>query len=150
MRIHTMIPTLALVLASGLVSNPAEARPHVRVVVPAPRVHVVISPWAYGYRPVPRPGWVWVDGHYADGGVWVPGYWMPSRPRPGYAWVPGHWEGDRYVDGYWRELNRPGFTWMDGYYDRAGRWHEGYWAPVGPPPPPAPPEPPGNVYHDYP
>lgn len=158
-----------LLLTTLLAPSLAEARPraHVRFVLPAPSVRVVLNPWAYGYRPGPRAGWVWVEGYYAQDGTWIPGYWSPAYQRPGYVWVPGHWEGDRYLDGYWREVARPGWTWVDGYYDRGGRWVQGYWAPAGPPnappqpyaaPPqgepypteaPPPDEPPSDVYHDY-
>ena len=140
-------------LSTSLLAGTAEARPrvHWRVVVPAPAVRVVVNPWMFGYRPAPRPGWVWVEGYYAQDGTWVPGYWAPAQPRPGYAWVPGYWDGDRYVEGYWREAGRPGFVWVDGYYDR-GRYNPGYWAPAGGPPPPPegpPPEPEAPVYHPY-
>jgi hypothetical protein len=140
-----------LLLAGIALPQAAEARPHhhphVRVVTPAPRVSVVVSPWAYGYRPAPRTGWVWVEGHYDRDSVWIPGYWMPAQPRPGYAWVAGHWEGDRYLEGYWREIERPGYVWVEGYYDRAGRWVVGYWGPAVAPPPPPPAT---AVHHDYP
>ena len=166
---------LSLLLLASLFVAPtaaqARGRAHVRFYVPAPAVRVVVNPWAYGYRPAARAGWTWVEGYYAQDGSWVPGYWAPAYQRPGYVWVAGHWEGDRYLDGYWREIARPGWTWVDGYYDRGGRWVQGYWAPAGPPqgPPPAPPaygpdsgppseppadepppaEPPSDVYHDY-
>lgn len=147
---------LTVLAATLLLPAVAEARPrhapahrpapHVRVVPVAPAVRVVVSPWMFGYRPAPRTGWVWVDGYTTADGAYMPGYWAPATPRPGYDWVPGHWEGDRYVEGYWREAYRPGFTWVDGYYDR-GQWIDGYWAPLAPPPPEPPP--PGAVHHDY-
>src|SRR5262245_26478203 len=49
----------------------------------------------------PRPGYVWVDGHwawddYATEWVWYDGYYEPMRP--GYVYVRGRW--DRGGDGY--------------------------------------------------
>lgn len=158
------------VLPSAAEARPRHWRPGVRVV--APHVRVYVGPWAFGYVPAPRAGWVWVAGHYTETGRWVPGYWRPAFTRAGWSWVPGYWVGDEYVDGYWREASRPGSVWVDGYYDDDGRWVAGYWAPAnsadarresqapaGPPPEPpsdAPPEPPavpeggeGDVYHAY-
>jgi hypothetical protein len=142
---------LLLLVALGVGVMPlAEARPRPprRVVVvapPRPVVVVRVSPWVVSYHPDPRPGYHWVPGHYDPYGRWVPGHWVPDAPRPGYLWVPGHWVNDQYVDGYWREELRPGFIWVDGYYDGAGAWIPGYWAPDAPPPPPAAPP----VYHVY-
>lgn len=144
-------------LLSLLAPAMAEARPRVRAVVPVPGIRVVINPWAPGYAPAPRPGWVWVEGHYDEDGNWIPGYWRPAFDRPGYVWVPGHWNGAVYVDGYWREADRPGFVWVEGHYE-GNRWVPGYWAPAPPPAPPPPPEgegevpvipAPGDVHHDY-
>ena len=151
---RTLLPVTLIGLLA--LSGAAEARPHphprgggVRVVVPAPSVRVVINPWGPAYAPSPRAGWVWVSGYYDARGDWIPGYWRPATERPGWVWVPGYWLGERYVDGYWREVGRPGYTWVDGYYDH-GRWVAGYWAPVGPPPPPEPPAPPEPpTHHDY-
>ena len=105
--------------------------PHVRVMVPGPSLRVVVNPWAIGWAPAPRTGWVWVEGQYDQAGRWVPGYWSPGYARPGYAWVAGHWDGPTYVEGYWREMSRPDAVWMDGYYE-GSRWVDGYWAPNAP------------------
>ena len=43
------------------------------------------------------------------------------------AWVPGHWEGERYVEGYWRRSARQGSLWIEGHYDGGGVWVEGRW-----------------------
>jgi hypothetical protein len=39
----------------------------------------------------PRPGFVWIQGHWSwrDRWVWEPGSWEPLRP--GQAWHPGAW-----------------------------------------------------------
>ena len=58
--------------------------------------------------PPPTVEHVWVAGCWAwDAGayVWLPGHYR-ARPRPGVVWVDGHWvrheRGWRWVDGYWR------------------------------------------------
>lgn len=165
MRYTTLALILALVgIPSAAEARPPRARPPAwRVVVPAPRVRVYVGPWAVGYVPAPRAGWVWVPGHYTASSRWMPGHWRPASTRPGWAWVPGYWVGDEYVDGYWRESARPGAAWVDGYYNEDGQWVSGYWAPAnsadarrdaeqGAPPSEPPPEPPtegGDVHHDY-
>ena len=112
-----------LLLTTLLAPSLAEARPraHVRFVLPAPSVRVVLNPWAYGYRPGPRAGWVWVEGYYAQDGTWIPGYWSPAYQRPGYVWVPGHWERQRanstWVDGRW-ELQGNYYVWVEGRWDK--------------------------------
>lgn len=146
------LPFLVLFLVALVVPATAHARPRVRVVLPFPAVRVVINPWAPGYVPASRPGWVWVEGHYDAAGTWIPGHWAPAFERPGYVWVPGHWSGALYIDGYWREAQRPGFTWVDGQYE-GNRWVPGYWAPEAPPPrdegevPVIPVQ--GDVHHAY-
>lgn len=158
---------IAILLGLATVPSIAEARPHRpppawRVVVPAPRVRVYVGPWAVGYAPAPRPGWVWVPGHYDAASRWMPGHWRPAVTRPGWAWVAGYWVGDEYVDGYWREQARPGSVWVDGYYNDDGQWVAGYWAPANSSdarrdaapqapsePPPEPPTDGGDVHHDY-
>jgi len=142
--------TLAILLIGLMLVGTAEARPRHRPGPPGPRVglRVVINPWAFGYAPAPRAGWVWVDGQYAPDGTWIPGYWRPAVDQPGWIWVPGHWDGGSYVEGYWREASRDGFVWVDGYYE-GGRWVPGYWEPVAPPPPPGPPPQPDTTHHPY-
>ncbi len=140
MRVFCFFALLVGVLAG---SSPAEARPRHHGPVVRGGVRIVINPWAPGWAPAPRAGWVWIAGAYAVNGPWVPGYWAPASPRPGMVWVPGYWEGDTYVEGYWREEVRPGMVWVDGYYDR-DHYLPGNWQAVGPPPPPA-----ETVHHDY-
>jgi hypothetical protein len=98
------IPLILLMLLGGCVGY---ARGHYMVGVesspPPPRV-------VYAD---PRPGYVWVDGHWAwvdYRWVWYDGYYIPHRP--GYLYVQGHWahRGGRYVwvNGHWeRGHHRP-------------------------------------------
>lgn len=95
----------------------------------APAVRVHVGPWSAGYAAMARPGWVWVDGHYA-GSRWNPGHYRPAVTRPGWLWVAGYWAGSVYVDGYWREEARNSQVWVDGYYDQNDSWVPGYWAPA--------------------
>jgi hypothetical protein len=41
--------------------------------------------------------------------------------------VVGHWEGEQFVDGYWREESNAGQEWNDGYYEDTGTYVEGGW-----------------------
>ncbi|RME25293.1 MAG: hypothetical protein D6798_09300, partial [Deltaproteobacteria bacterium] len=75
--------------------------------------------------------WIWVDGYYLDDGTYVWGYWVPAGEAPdGYVWVPGFWDGDTYVDGFWRPESRPGYVWVGAWYDEDGVYHSGYWEPT--------------------
>ncbi len=138
----------------------AEARPRqhrrAHIVVGAPRVSIVVNPWAPTYAPAARAGWLWVAGSWV-GPRWRPGYWQPALARVGWLFVPGYWAGTVYVDGYWREASRGQQAWVDGYYDDRGDWVPGYWAPEGSAdaarsdaPPPAPEAPASApVFHEY-
>ncbi len=35
------------------------------------------------------------------------------------------------VPGFWRPRRRPGYRWIEASPDEAGRWHSGYWEPLG-------------------
>lgn len=163
---------MSLLSANTASAYPRRPPPHPRPAygAPGPGVVIALNPWAFGYVPAPRPGWIWVAGHYDARHVWFPGYWQPASPRAGWAWVPGFWDGPIYVEGRWREDSRPGWGWVEGYYDN-GRWVEGHWEAIGPgpegppdvappaaapsssaPPPPPPADPTegaGDVHHDY-
>lgn len=85
------------------------------------------------YRPQQRSDgdWVWVEGSYLEDGTYVWGYWMPTAPGPeGYLWEPGFYDGETYVDGFWRPRYRRGFGWVSAYYDDDGIFHAGYWMPM--------------------
>ena len=88
------------------------------------------------YRPAERPaaaddGWEWVDGYYTEDDSYVWGYWMPTSDRPeGYGWEPGFYDGEDYIDGFWRPDFRSGYTWVSAFYDDDGVYHAGYWAPT--------------------
>jgi hypothetical protein len=57
--------------------------------------------------PAPRPGFVWITGHWWWRGrwEWVPGRW--EAERPGFVWAPGRWEKHekhhRWVEGHWEQ-----------------------------------------------
>jgi hypothetical protein len=90
---------------------------------------VYVDGW---YRPAQRDnGWTWVDGYYLDDGTFIRGHWMPTRPGPeGYVWEPGFWDGERWVEGFWRPQFRSSYTWVSSYFDVDGIYHGGYWAPL--------------------
>ncbi|GMG92671.1 hypothetical protein SGO26_17425 [Cupriavidus metallidurans] len=91
----------AAVLAAGsvfgLISPGAQAHDNYYRSPPPPPRHEV--------RPAPRPGHVWVPGHYdhaRDNYAWRGGYWQSARP--GYRYVPERWE--RGPHGWYK---RPGY-----------------------------------------
>jgi len=90
--------------------------------------------WVEGYwRPVNRPGWVWADGYYLDDGQYVRGWWEPDNapPQPGYVWEGGHYDGETWVEGYWRPEKRDGYRWVDAWLDgETAIYYEGYWEPT--------------------
>jgi hypothetical protein len=103
----------------------------------APRGYVYVPGWwedevyvdGY-YRTEQRSDWEWVDGYYLDDGTYVRGHWSPTGNAPdGYAWEAGFWDGEQYVDGFWRPEFRSGFVWVGSYYDEDGIYHSGYWMP---------------------
>ena len=111
--------------------------------------------WVVGHwRPVERPGWVWVPraqrrgvilaghwvpttrgatghlwtpGHYAIDGTWVDGHWRPAR-KVGFTWSPGHWRYGRWVEGAWQpKSTKGGHVWVRGHWRPGGAWVDGYW-----------------------
>ncbi len=93
------------------------------------------SPWVDVWTPPPRPGFVWMSGHW-EGPYWVPGSWVMTYPPSSYAtyhWVSGWWLGDRYVEGYWRVNERPGWYWVDGAYYADNSYAWGAWYPLDEP-----------------
>ena len=44
--------------------------------------------------------------------------------------MPGWWQGDIYVEGYYRVPQRDGWRWEDGTYMADGGYVAGHWAPV--------------------
>jgi hypothetical protein len=75
--------------------------------------------------------WVWIDGRYLDDGTYARAHWRPAADPPaGYAWEPGFWDGEGWVDGFWRPTRRSGFTWVEAYYDDTGIFNTGYWYPL--------------------
>ena len=113
---------------------------HWRPTGPAPRANYVYVPgwWERDlyidgyYRPERRSDgdWQWVDGYYQDEGSHISGHWAPAAAGPeGYSWEPGFWDGETYVEGFWRPDFRSGYTWLSAYYDDDGIYHSGYWTP---------------------
>ncbi len=75
--------------------------------------------------------WLWVDGRYTEDRVYQWGYWMPRKAPPqGYRWEPGFFDGERWVEGYWRPVERAGFTWVNSFFNEEGEFTTGYWAPT--------------------
>ena len=110
-----------------------------RPVGPPPRAHYVYVPgwWDQDvyvegyYRAESRPEWEWVEGYYLSEGTYVQGHWRPTRTAPeGYTWEPGFWDGESYVDGFWRPEFREGYRWISSYYDADGIFHSGFWEPL--------------------
>lgn len=91
---------LAVVGTTLLGASAALAQVVVRVAPPAPIVEA---------RPVaPGAHYVWTDGYHRWDGhryVWLSGRWV-MPPRPGVVWVPGHWAerhgGWVWIEGHWR------------------------------------------------
>jgi hypothetical protein len=111
---------------------------HWRPLVTAPVGYVYVPGWWEAdvyvdgyYRVEQRDDWYWVDGYYLDDGTYIRGHWAPDDGAPeGYTWVPGFWDGEQYVDGFWRPEYRQGFRWVSGFYDEDGVFEAGYWLPV--------------------
>ena len=75
--------------------------------------------------------WAWVPGSYNADGSYVWGHWVPSAPAPsGYSWEPGYWDGEEWVEGYWRPLTREGYSWVPAQFELDGTYNAGYWRPV--------------------
>lgn len=133
MRItHTLLA--ATMAASTL---PALAQVSVNINVPG-LVQVAPPAPRYESRPRPRPGQVWVPGHWQwnDRAYdWRPGYWVAARPD--YAYAPGQWVradgGWRWREGDWRRAERRERRYHDD--DRGHRHghggHGGYHCPPG-------------------
>jgi len=111
--IRKTIVAAVLAASFGGIAAPASAVIFVQVAPPAPRVEVV---------PAPRPGRVWVGGHWEwrnNRHQWIAGNWI--RERRGYHYVQpnwterdGRWQMER---GNWRRGDRDG----DGVPDRLDR-----------------------------
>ena len=86
--------------------------------------------WDAGWAPPYRHGWVWMPGYWSWG-YWHPGFWRPTVAAPvGYVYVNGWWEGDAYVEGYYRKDARDDWEWVEGYYLDDGTYVRGHWAPT--------------------
>ena len=90
------------------------------------------SAYVEGYwRPEYRSGWVWVGARYLADGTCIPSHWRPIQDVPtGFVWEAGFYDGERYVDGFWRPEGRAGFRWVSASMNAQGVWTTGYWVPV--------------------
>lgn len=84
------------------------------------------------YRAADRgPGWTWVEGRWTGEGVYQWGHWEPVNRTPaGYVWEAGYWDGEDWVDGFWRPQLRNGYRWVSAAFDEDGVFEGGYWEPV--------------------
>jgi hypothetical protein len=100
--------------------------------------YVYVPGWWFGnvyisgyYRVAARDSWRWVDGRYGPDGAYVPGHWQPTSAVPdGYTWEPGFFDGEVWVEGYWRPLARAGFRWVAARTTDEGVHCSGYWQPT--------------------
>jgi hypothetical protein len=46
------------------------------------------------------------------------------------VWEPGWFDGEQWVEGFWRPAARGGFTWVSAWFDPQGVHHAGYWEPT--------------------
>jgi hypothetical protein len=107
---------------------------------PALAGYVYVPGWWLGnvyvsgyYRVAERDhgSWRWVDGAYAPDGTYVPGHWRPTSAAPdGYLWEPGFFDGEVWVEGYWRPAARAGYRWVPARTTDEGVWCGGYWDPI--------------------
>lgn len=75
--------------------------------------------------------WLWVEGYYLEDGTYVSGHWRPTIAGPeGYSWEPGFFDGETWVEGFWRPEFRAGYVWVSSWYDEEGIFHTGYWEPT--------------------
>jgi hypothetical protein len=113
---------VAVTVSACYVENPY-------VVAPAPAT-MIAPPVAVDVYAEARPGYVYVNGHYAfvnGGWSWERGYYVPERP--GYVYVQGYWSGGAWVEGRW-EGERLGYVHTGGYWEVRGRgyeWRPGRW-----------------------
>ena len=100
--------------------------------------YVYVPGWWFGnvyvsgyYRVATRDSWRWVDGRYAADDAYVPGHWQPTTAAPdGYTWEPGFFDGETWVEGYWRPLARSGYRWVPARTTNDGVRCSGYWQPT--------------------
>ncbi|GDX80353.1 hypothetical protein LBMAG42_21640 [Deltaproteobacteria bacterium] len=75
--------------------------------------------------------WDWVEGHFVEDGAYMPGHWRPAGTVPdGYTWEPGFWNGEDWVEGFWRPVSREGYVWVSAHLNEDGLFEAGYWEPV--------------------
>lgn len=101
-----------ILLAAAMAASALPALAQVSVNIQVPGI-VQLPPPAPRYEslPRPRPGQVWVPGHWQWNErdyAWRPGRWVAARPD--YAYAPGQWVradgGWRWREGDWRRAER--------------------------------------------
>ena len=75
--------------------------------------------------------WVWVEGYYLKDGTYVSGHWEPGNIAPdGYTWEAGFFDGEVWVEGFWRPSFRSDYVWISAWYDSDGIYRSGFWEPT--------------------
>ena len=82
----------------------------------------------------PKPGndFVWVVKYRTPSGTVILGHWKyVGKPRPGHIWIPGHYDrrGCWHV-GHWAKRPRPPHSkcrWIPGHRNHHGWWVQGHW-----------------------
>jgi len=119
----------ALLAAAVLVASALPAAAQVSVQINVPGL-IQVAPPAPRYEPMPgpRPGQVWVPGHWQwneRAYVWRSGYWQAARPD--YAYAPGRWVqadgGWRWMEGDWRRAEPPRHADRDDHPGGGGGYH---------------------------
>jgi len=111
---------------------------HWQPVAAAPRGYTYVPGYWMGsiyidgyWRIKRRRSWVWVGAVYLEDGTSRWPHWRPEDEAPaGYTWESGFWDGEEWVDGFWRPEHRSGFTWVEAWYGEEGVYHAGYWYPL--------------------
>lgn len=91
------------------------------------------SVYVDGYYRIENRGddWRWVDGYYLEDGTFIRGRWEPAgAPPQGMTWEAGLFDGETWVEGFWRPEFRSDYVWISAFFDSDGIFHGGYWEPV--------------------
>jgi len=85
------------------------------------------------YRPDTRDDgdWAWIEGYYLEDGTYISGHWEPTGVAPeGYSWEAGFFDGETWVEGFWRPTFRTNYVWISSWFDADGIYNSGYWEPT--------------------
>jgi hypothetical protein len=100
--------------------------------------YVYVPGWWHGdvyvsgyYRVAERDRWRWIEGRYGPDDSYIPGHWQPTGAVPdGYTWEAGFFDGEIWVEGYWRPVARGGYRWVPARTTSDGVRNGGYWDPI--------------------